>query len=376
MEQKPLNSRRTRGAAPSDAPPRILFAPQRRGAAFFSMRILHIGLGPLGKKLVHDLYDRSLGELVGAIDVSSEVAGRKVSSVVKGTRCALPVLPSLERFRGWSSVDCAIVTTSSALERCEPTFRALLERGLPVVSTCEELVWPWLRRPDLAASLDRLAKKKGGRLLGTGVNPGFVMDALPLFSTAVCRSVDSLHVWRIQDASSRRIPFQQKIGVGLDEREFLARVHAGTLRHVGLGESLHLLAHRLGWTIDHWDEELSFVPAARALASGIGRVARGAGAGVRQVAHGFEGERLRIVLEFQAASGQADPHDRVLVRGEPELDLRVEGGIHGDVATSAITLNAAAVLPSAVPGLHDMSSVPLVHFAPARPVERRAGARR
>lgn len=330
------------------------------------MRILHIGLGPLGRKLVHDLHDRKLGELVGAVDLAPALAGRKVSSVVRGARCSLPILASLDEFRAWPQVDCAIVTTSSSLERCEPTFRALLERGMNVVSTCEELVWPWLRRPDLAASLHALAKRRGGRLLGTGVNPGFVMDALPLFVTAVCRSVESLHVWRIQDASSRRIPFQQKIGVGLSEREFSARVHAGTLRHVGLGESLHFLAHRLGWTIDHWDEELSFVPAVRALDSGVGRVARGAGAGVRQVAHGFEGERLRIVLEFQAAIGQADPHDRVLVRGEPELDLRIEGGVHGDVATSAITLNAAAALPQAAAGLHDMSSVPLVHFAPAR----------
>jgi len=339
------------------------------------MRILHIGLGPLGRKLIQDLYGRGLGELAGAVDVAADLAGKPVSRVVEGVRCALPVLDSLERFRDWKSVDCAIVTTSSALETCAPTLRALLERGIPVVSTCEELVWPWLRQAALAEQLDRLARRRGARLLGTGVNPGFVMDALPLFATAVCRKVDGLHVWRIQDASTRRVPFQRKIGVGLSESEFVERVVAGGLRHVGLGESLHLLAHHLGWTIDHWDEELSIVRAKSPLKSGLGKVARGRGAGIRQVAHGYEGEVLRIVLEFQASIGQRDPHDRVLVRGEPELDLRVEGGIHGDVATSAIALNAAAVLPNAAPGLHTMASLPLVHCAPAREPRAKRAAR-
>jgi 4-hydroxy-tetrahydrodipicolinate reductase len=343
------------------------------------MRILHVGLGPLGHKLIRDLYDRGLGELVGAVDVSPAVAGKQVSKVVKGVPCALPVLSSLAKFRAWKKVDCVLVTTSSSLASCEPTFRALLERGMNVVSTCEELVWPWLRGARLAAELDALARRNGGRLVGTGVNPGFVMDALPLFATAVCRKVDSLHVYRIQNATTRRIPFQRKIGVGLRADEFVARVNAGTLRHVGLGESLHFLAHHLGWAIDHWDEELSVVRAKRALASGLGRVERGSAAGVRQVAHGYAGDTLRIVLEFQAAIGQRDPHDRVVVRGEPALDLRIEGGVHGDVATAAIALNAAALLPRAAPGLHTMASLPLVRCAKrasAVPTRARRGTSR
>src|SRR5262249_32283825 len=147
------------------------------------------------------------------------------------------------------SFDAAVVTTSSDLGRCEGTFRELIAMGLPIVSTCEELLYPWLRHKKLADDLHAACIKTGARPLGTGVNPGFRMDTLPVAATAVCRSVRSVKVWRIQDATPRRIPFQKKIGAGLDDAQFAARVADGSLRHVGLGESLHFIAHYLGLSV-------------------------------------------------------------------------------------------------------------------------------
>jgi hypothetical protein len=329
-------------------------------------RILHVGLGPLGRIIVADLVERGLGRVVAAVDSAPDIAGKPLSTVVpKAGAGTLTVLPSLDAVTNWRDIDCALVTTSSDLAKCAPTLRDLLRRGVSIVSTCEELLFPWLRHDALAKELHDLAVKNKARLLGTGVNPGFLMDTLPVFATAVCKSVRSVHVWRIQDATTRRVPFQQKIGAGLDDQQFAAKIKDGSLRHVGLGESLHFISKYLGLGVTRWEESIEPVKAARDLTCALGPIPKGRSAGVRQVANGYAGDKKVITLEFQAAIGQDNPHDRVVIHGEPPLDLTLAGGVHGDIATSAITLNCIAPLLAAPPGLHTMATIPMGRFAPA-----------
>jgi 4-hydroxy-tetrahydrodipicolinate reductase len=338
-------------------------------------RILHVGLGPLGRKIVADLHERSLGEVVAAVDSAPEISGKQLSELVPEARTKTAVHGSLDEIRDWKSIDAAIVTTSSSLESCAPTFRELLMRGVSVVSTCEELSWPSLRHEKLAAELDLLARENRGRLLGTGVNPGFLMDAFPALATAISKSVQKIEVVRRQDASIRRIPFQKKIGVGLNVAAFASEVAAGRIRHVGLPESLHFLAHVLSIPILRWEESIHPILAERALESGLGPIAKGRVCGIRQEALGFDGSALRIRLEFAAAIGLADPHDRVVVQGEPPIDLLWKGGVPGDVATSAIVLNAIGPLLASQPGLHTMASIPLVRCAQPLPSPARSTRR-
>lgn len=321
-------------------------------------RILHVGLGPLGVRILQDMHDRESGHLVCAVDKDPKIAGQPLNTLVPHADPKLRVLASLDDITDWDTIDAVIVSTASDLRACADTFRALLKKGKPIVSTCEELIYPWLRHVALAEEFDELAKRHGGRLLGTGVNPGFVMDALPAFATSVCKHVKGVSCYRIQDASIRRIPFQKKIGAGLDDAGFAAKVREGTLRHVGLGESLHFISHYLNLPIERWDEDLAPVKAERDLTCGLGPIPRGRVAGVRQVARGYFDERVVIHLEFQAAIGQMDPYDRVLIDGEPPLDLRIPGGVHGDVATSAIVLNSIPRIMEAAPGLHTMGTIP------------------
>lgn len=321
------------------------------------LRILHVGVGPLGHRIVTETVERGMGRIVAAVDPALNLAGVPLAKVCPAVKNDVVISPSIDSVRDWNEIDCVVVTTSSDLRLCEPTFRAALERGKPIVSTCEELIYPWLRHQTLADRLDQLARKTGGRLLGTGVNPGFIMDALPVFASGVCRSVRSVHVERIQDASSRRVPFQKKIGAGLDAEHFDKRVADGSLRHVGLGESLHFLANYLGLKIETWDENIEPVWADRELSCALGPIHKGMAAGVRQVAKGYAHERCVVSLEFQAAIGQADPHDRVLLEGEPSIDLTIKGGVHGDVATSAIVVNSVPRVMEAAPGLHTMATI-------------------
>jgi 4-hydroxy-tetrahydrodipicolinate reductase len=327
-------------------------------------QILQVGLGPLGIKIVSDLHERRLGRVVAAVDTSPALAGKKLAEIVRGSSPRVRVAAD---YRGvdFDAIDCAIVTSSSGLVQCAPTFRALLARGATVVSTCEELSWPYLHHKKLSAELDALAKKHGGRLLGTGVNPGFMMDTFPVGATAISKSVKRVEVHRYQNAVTRRIPFQKKIGVGLNDAQFKAQVKAGTLRHVGLGESMHFIAANLGLKVARWEEDIEPVYATKNMRSGLGPLKKGTICGVRQEARGYDGKRVTIELKFQASIGLADPHDRVIVEGTPAIDLVWKGGVHGDIATSAITLNAIPALMRSVPGLHTMASIPLAGCARA-----------
>lgn len=321
--------------------------------------LLHVGLGPLGQRVIADLQRRSLGQVVAAVDPAPALAGRELADVVPLVPRGIPIRSHLEEVREWERIRCAVVTTRSDLELCMDTFRVLLARGCSVVSTCEELAWPWLRHPVLAQELHELAVRGRARIVGTGINPGFLMDALPVAATSACNSVRALRIERIQDAGKRRLPFQQKVGVGLSLAEFERKVAEGTLRHVGLGESLHFLAHFLGWRIERWEETIAPVVAERELASDLGPVKAGAARGVRQEARAWVDGRLALELVFVAALGEPEPRDRAVIDGEPPVELVLRGGVHGDTGTSALVLNVIRPLLAAEPGLHTMASLPL-----------------
>ena len=341
------------------------------------LRILHVGLGPLGKMMVADMARRGVANVTAAVDVDPAIAGKPLAALVPECAFGCTVSPTIAQAARNGPFDAALLTTSSDLAKCMGSLRELLALGLPIVSTCEELLYPWLRHPAAAAELQQLALKHGGRVLGTGVNPGFLMDTLPVAATAVCRSVRTVKIWRIQDATPRRIPFQKKIGAGLDDAGFAARIKDGSLRHVGLGESIHFVAHYLGMKIDKWDESIEAVKADRDLSAAIGPIRTGMAAGVRQVARawapvpptfaaspnvGAPAQEPIIEMIFQAAIGQADPHDRIVIDGEPPIDMILRGGVHGDIATSAISINSIPSLIAAPPGLHTMATIPLVRF--------------
>jgi len=190
--------------------------------------------------------------------------------------------------------------------------------------------------------------------VGTGVNPGYLMDFLPAVLTGVCQKVDQVKVLRVQDATARRVPFQQKIGAGLTLPQFHEKVADGTLRHVGLTESVHMIAHHLGWKLEKVTEDLSPIIAEKDISGGHVPITRGLASGVTQVARGFMDKREVITLQFRAAVGEPESFDRVEIKGVPDLVSTIAGGVNGDVATCAIAINAVRSIINSSPGLRTM----------------------
>lgn len=319
---------------------------------------VQLGLGPLGQKMVRFALERGDLKLIAAIDPDPQKVGQDVGSLCGLQPLGIRVLSALPDFGGRNRPRVAVLSTVSSLQRLAPQIGAAAQAGLSVVSTCEELSYPWVTQPALARRIDRLCKKHGVACVGTGINPGFLMDYLPSVLSGVCQNVTHVRVTRVQDASARRVPFQQKIGAGLTLAQFRDKVRSGTLRHVGLTESIHMIAAALGWKLDRTTESLTPVVASQRVTSGYAPIQKGMAAGVEQIGRGFIGRRAVIELHFRAAVGEPGSHDTVEIEGDPRIVSTIPGGVNGDVATCAITLNALQSILRARPGLNTMLDLP------------------
>jgi 4-hydroxy-tetrahydrodipicolinate reductase len=323
---------------------------------------VHIGIGPLGQKIVRYAVERGCFNIVGAVDTDPEKAGRDLGELCSIDPLGVTISSNLDDATAGGQANVALLTTVSSVVALESQIAELAEAKLSIVSTCEELFFSRNTHPEVSERIDQVCRKNSVACLGTGVNPGYLMDFLPTVLTGLCQNVKKVEVWRIQDASVRRIPFQQKIGAGLTLEEFEAKKNDGSLRHVGLPESVDFIANRLGWKLDRNEETLEPVIADRQIDSGYKPIAGGMACGVQQVGRGFVGDREVVTLNFRAAVGEPDSYDQVQIDGEPTIKSRIPGGVNGDIATCAITLNAVRSVLEATPGLKTMAQIPPIAF--------------
>ena len=321
------------------------------------IKVVQMGLGPIGNKATLYLAERENLQIVGAVDADPAKVGKDVGVLAGLAPLGVAVKPDIAQALAGQSADVVLLTTSSALTRIADQLKQVLPFGVHVVSSCEELSYPWQTNPAVAGEIDELAKKHGVSVLATGVNPGFLMDFLPIAMTGVCKSVRQVTVERIQDATFRRIPFQKKIGAGLTQAEFQAKVEQGVLRHVGLTESVQMIASRLGWRLDSTSDEIAPVVAEKDVPLGDGVIEAGKVLGVRQIGRGIVNGREAITLFFRAAIGEPESRDRIIIDGEPSIDSCIKGGVNGDVATCAILVNAIPAVVKARPGLRTMADI-------------------
>jgi hypothetical protein len=328
------------------------------------IRVLHVGLGPIGAAVARQVATRAGFTAVGAIDIDPAKQGRDLGEVVGlDRRLRVPVSDDLRAVVRAARPDVAVLCTSSSLKKVWPQLEAVLKLKLPVVSTTEELAYPWWNQRALSKKIDAAARKARVAVVGTGVNPGFTMDALPITLTGVCEQVRAIAVNRIQDARSRRLPFQQKIGCGLTTAEFRARVEAGTVRHVGLTESIAMIAAAMGWTLERVTDQIKPVVSKDGISSPLLTVAPGRVCGLIQDGVGYVGGRPVITLHMEAYLGAPESYDSVEIDGTPTLSMKIAGGVHGDVATASITVNSIPKVLAATPGLHTMRTLAIPSWA-------------
>lgn len=318
--------------------------------------VVQYGCGVIGCGTVKLASRKRDIEIVGAIDLNN--VGRDLGEVA-GIGRKLGILISEDADAVLDEVKPSIVlhATGSVLPEVLYQLEKAVKAGTNVISTCEELSFPYEKYPVLAESIDELAKECGVTVLATGVNPGFLMDAWPLTMTGVCQDVRQIKAVRIQNASQRRISFQKKIGAGKTLEEFNELVEAGTLRHVGLPESVAMIADGLGWELDNITETIEPIICETEVRSDSITVKPGQVAGVKQMGYGWKNGTPVITLNFEASIGSEESYDAAYITGTPNMEVIIKGGTHGDTATAAMVINSIPRVVNAAPGLNTMKDL-------------------
>jgi hypothetical protein len=323
------------------------------------IKVIQFGLGPIGIESLKLAAEQSWLEVTGGIDIDPAKVGKSLADLTGlPALAAALVYPSLDDlFAAVGQPDVVLHTAGSSAAASFAQVKPALERGVSVASTCEELIYPNLKTPDLAGEYDRLCQRTGARIAGTGVNPGFVMDILPICLTGVSREVKSIYVERVVNASTRRQPLQAKIGSGQNPDDFRAKFAAGKAGHAGFQQSVALLAHAMNWKLDEIRETCSPVVATSRVVTRFFDVAPGQSLGIHQTCIGLSGGETKIKLDLQMYLDAPLPHDAIVVKGRPDLNLVLNGGVAGDDATVASLINIVPRLLAGAPGVRLMTEL-------------------
>jgi 2,4-diaminopentanoate dehydrogenase len=334
------------------------------------IKVLSFGVGVIGSMLAKTILEQKKDwlEIVGAVDVDANKIGKDLGKLAGSSECGVIVTPDAPKTISESKPDLVLHTTSSYLEKTFPELKLLAECGVDVISSCEELSYPYPTNAHISDELDLVAKKNQVSLLGTGINPGFLMDVLPILLTTPCITINKIHVERQMNAANRRIPFQKKIGAGLSPKDFKNAVANKSISsHVGLFQSISMLADSLGWKLDKVGIELPepVILSEEARSDWI-KVGKGMAAGSRQRAYGIVRGKRIIDYVFSAYIGAKEEFDQVDVDGVPKVCFKSNPCVNGDSGTIALLINMIPKILLAPPGLLTMKDLPLPSAANIR----------
>lgn len=326
------------------------------------IRIVSYGLGAVGSRIAKLLLEKEGIQIVGAIDIAKDKVGKDLGEVLElHKKLGVVVSSTPDNVLSKARCDVVVHATGSYLKDVYEQIVPLAKYGVNVISTCEELSYPYLTEPELSKKLEALGVKYAMTFLGTGINPGFLMDTLVITLTGVCQRVDKIKAVRVMNAATRRMPFQKKIGAGLSVSEFREKIAAKKITgHVGLEQSIGMIASALRWDLDRIRvEQVKPVIAERQVESEAIQVKKGHVAGLRQTAQGIMKRAAVITLDFQACIGAEEEYDSIVIEGVPPVHQRISPCVHGDYATVAVIVNSIPKIMNAPPGLVTMKDLPI-----------------
>lgn len=326
------------------------------------IRIVCYGMGAVGSRIAKLLLEKEGIQIVGVIDIATDKVGKDLGEVLElNKKLGVIVTDNVDDVLSKACCDVVVHATGSYLKDVYEQIAPLAKYGVNVISTCEELSYPYLTEPELAKKLEALGVKYAMTFLGTGINPGFLMDTLVITLTGVCQKIDKIKAVRVMNAGTRRVPFQKKIGVGLSASEFKEKIATKKITgHVGLEQSIGMIASALRRDLDKIQvEQVKPIIAEKQVESEAIRVKKGQVAGIRQTAHGIMKREDVITLDFQAYIGAEEEYDSITIDGVPPVHQRISPCVHGDFATVAIIVNSIPKIMNAPPGLVTMKDLPI-----------------
>lgn len=337
------------------------------------VRAVICGVGVIGAHVVYPILEKKGIQMVGAVDVAKDKVGRDLGEVVgeileargypeiKKEKIGVKITNDVNDFFSKVDADIAMLTTFSYVKQVYPQIVQCVEAGINVISSCEELAYPWLNEPQLSSEIDGMAKQHGVTVLGTGVNPGYGLDMLPIALTGVCRSVKKVEATRAVAIAKRRAGLQQKLGVGMSPEEFKQKIENGEITgHVGTRESVAMIADALGWNLDKIRETPPEpIIAKEPVKNTFKPVMPGQMLGYTTIGEGLKDGKVVIKLNIRGDGGLKEGYMEYNIEGAPSFTVKV-GEILGDWETAHVMVNMIPRVINAEPGLLTMKDMPLI----------------
>lgn len=325
------------------------------------MRLGIYGFGAIGRLILKLAIERG-HEVVSVIDIDERIVGKDAGEVAGIGKLGVAVSKSLN---GVEEADVVIHATGSYLDKVLNQVTSIIERGVSVVSTCETLAYPYYRYPVLAKKLDELARAYGVVVIGTGINPGFLLDTLVVALSSTITSVKKIKATRSLNAARRREPFRKKIGIGEDPALVREKLRKGEITgHVGYAESVYLVAYAGDLELTRVEERQEPLPAEEVVESSGIRIEKGLNKGVIGYGAGYVEDKEVIRLEFHAYVG-APEYEEIVIEGKDYSVTWRSSGTPGDLGTATVVLNVAEKSLYLLPGLRLMTELlPFkIHFS-------------
>jgi len=319
------------------------------------IKVIQMGLGTIGKSATKFLLEKKGLEIVGALDMDKEKVGKDLGEVAGiGRRLGVIVTDDADSLFSETCAHVVIHAVCSYLHEAYPQIKKPIEEGMNIISSCEQLSNPYAINPGLASKLDKLAKKHGVTVLGSGFNPGFGMDYLVLAFTAVCGKVHKIKAHRSVDLSSGWKVGEGlglvHAGVGKTAEEFKKGVEEGVIREHSFIEQFREISDRLGWKLTDIRTRLEPL---------MGE--NGRAIGVRTFSEGIENGELRIeMVHEQFVAPERETADRLVIEGVPNINMVISPAIVAPESTVNVMINVIPHVINAKPGIMTPVDLPLI----------------
>jgi len=347
------------------------------------IKIVVYGVGAMGSNMVRLLQSKPQARIVGAIDHDPVKIGKDVGKIAGlGKNLGIEVRFPPEKTLDTVEADLVIQATTAFLDEAFDQIVNCLDRGMNVLTICQELFFPLGKNVAGARELDRMAKEKGLKITAVGINPGFVMDLVPILGSLPCWEIESVFVRRIVDFSPYGPDEMRHIGANLTRDEFLQGVKEGTIGHIGLLETTAMVAHSLGFPIDELRQTKEPLLTRVPRKSEFITIEPGRVCGFKQnVAGLIQGKqvldfRMKGIVSPDKEEDGVETGDYARITGVPNVDITIKEEIaqKGGLGTAGVAVNMIPKLMNASPGFHTMNEFSQLYYwnpnPPARPVRK------
>lgn len=329
------------------------------------VKVIIWGLGAMGGGMADMLLQKKGVEIVGVAGRGSKI-GTSMYDYIKTERGDRPdvLIQAAEDVIKPGAADVVLLCTDSFTKNAFPRLKFIMEQGINVITSAEEMSYPKAQSPELAEELDKIAKENGVSCLGTGINPGHIMDLLVLVMTGCLVDVEHITSRRVNSLSPFGPVVMEEQGIGISVEEFQERKANGTMSgHVGFAESVMMIAEGMGLSVEEFSQDMNPITTDVDRKSPYGFAAAGSCAGVAMEADATLDNGMKVRMEHPQ---QIEPEqvgvttgDYVIIKGTPNVNLLNTPEIEGGLGTIAMCVNMIPHVINAEPGLHSMITLPI-----------------